>query len=112
MFGTGVGVDPVNGSNWALELRTATDTVAVGGISVPKISFFQIVDQTPTFLPDPFDGIMGMGASAQGWFAGAIRQGLPCKRIYLLDDKSASHKKDPQLFSACSLRIRMRGVQS
>ncbi|KZV91924.1 acid protease [Exidia glandulosa HHB12029] len=76
-FGTGVGVDPVIGNNWQLSLRSATDTVAVGGISIPRISFFQITNQTPTFLPDPFDGIMGMGATAQGWFAGAIAQGLP-----------------------------------
>lgn len=79
-FGTGVGVDPVVGNNWQLSLRSSTDTVAVGGISVPKTSFFLITKQTPTFLPDPFDGIMGLGATAQGWFAGAVSQGLPCKR--------------------------------
>ncbi|EJD51612.1 acid protease, partial [Auricularia subglabra TFB-10046 SS5] len=76
-FGTGVGVDPVIGNNWQLTLRSTTDTVSVGGISAPRTSLFLITNQTPTFLPDPFDGIMGMGATAQGWFASAISQGLP-----------------------------------
>lgn len=59
-FATGVGVDPVIGNNWQLTLRTAQDTVAVGGVSVPSVSLFLITNQTPTFGPDPFSGIMGM----------------------------------------------------
>ncbi len=58
-FGTGVGVDPVIGNNWRLTLRTARDTVGVGGISVPDVSLFLITNQTPTFGPDPFSGIQG-----------------------------------------------------
>ncbi|EKM53998.1 uncharacterized protein PHACADRAFT_257547 [Phanerochaete carnosa HHB-10118-sp] len=76
-FATGVGVDPVVGNNWQLTLRNATDTVTVGGISVPDVSLFLITDQTPTFAPDPFSGIQGMGPIATGLFAGLEAQGLP-----------------------------------
>ncbi|KAI0785623.1 acid protease [Abortiporus biennis] len=76
-FGTGVGVDPVIGNNWQLSLRSATDTVSVGGLPVKSVGFFLITNQTPTFAPDPFDGIQGMSARAQGFFAGLISQGLP-----------------------------------
>ncbi|KAL4255013.1 peptidase A1 family protein [Abortiporus biennis] len=76
-FGTGVGVDPVIGDNWQLSLRSATDTVSVGGLSVDSVNFYLITNQTPTFASDPFDGIQGMSASAEGFFAGLINQGLP-----------------------------------
>ncbi len=59
IFGTGVGVEPVVGDNWELQLRSAQDTVTVGGISVPNISLFLITGQTETFAPDPFSGIQG-----------------------------------------------------
>ena len=58
-FATGVGVDPVIGNNWQLSLRSATDTVTVGNLAVPKTSLFLITNQTPTFAPDPFSGIQG-----------------------------------------------------
>ena len=58
-FITGVGVDPVMGTNWNMTLRNGTDTVAVGDISVPNVSIFLIEDQSPPFEPDPFDGIQG-----------------------------------------------------
>ncbi|KAI0344662.1 acid protease [Trametopsis cervina] len=76
-FGTGVGVDPVIGSNWRLTLREAKDTVTVGGISVSNVDLFLITGQTPTFAPDPFSGIQGMSSVAQGFFAGLEAQGLP-----------------------------------
>lgn len=76
-FGTGVGVDPVIGNNWQLTLRSAQDTVSVGGVSVPDVSMFLITDQTPTFAPDPFSGIQGMSSIASGLFAGLESQGLP-----------------------------------
>jgi len=76
-FSTGVGVDPVVGANYKLTLRSGTDTVAIGGLSVPNISLFLITDQTPKFGIDPFSGIQGMGATAQGIFAGLINKGLP-----------------------------------
>lgn len=59
-FGTGVGVDPVVGDNWQLTLHSARDTVSVGGLSVADVSLFLITNQTPTFAPDPFDGIQGI----------------------------------------------------
>ncbi|TCD69400.1 hypothetical protein EIP91_007747 [Steccherinum ochraceum] len=58
-FGTGVGVDPVIGNNWQLTLRSGTDTVSVGGLTAKSVSLFVITNQTPTFAPDPFDGIQG-----------------------------------------------------
>ncbi|KAJ3965719.1 acid protease [Lentinula raphanica] len=77
-FATGVGVDPVIGNNTQLQLRSATDTVSVGGLSSPNVSLFLITEQTPVFDIDPFSGIQGrMGARAQGFFAALIAQGLP-----------------------------------
>ncbi|KAF5392006.1 hypothetical protein D9757_003250 [Collybiopsis confluens] len=76
-FGTGVGVDPVVGDNYQLQLRSATDTVSVGGLSSPNVPLFLITEQTPTFDIDPFSGIQGMGARAQGFFAALIARGLP-----------------------------------
>ncbi|KAJ3743134.1 acid protease [Lentinula detonsa] len=76
-FATGVGVDPVVGDNYQLNLRSATDTVSVGGLTSPNVSLFLITEQTPTFDIDPFSGIQGMGARAQGFFAALIARGLP-----------------------------------
>ena len=58
-FATGVGVDPVVGANYRLSLRSAVDTVSVGGLTAPNTSLFLITDQTPTFNIDPFSGIQG-----------------------------------------------------
>ena len=90
-FGTGVGVDPVIGNNWQLALRSATDTVTVGGISVPDVSLFLITDQTPTFDPDPFSGIQGMSSVATGLFAGLEAQGLPSLFGFYLTPKSVGN---------------------
>lgn len=76
-FATGVGVDPVIGANYQLTLRSGRDTVSVGGLSATAVSLFLITNQTPKFDIDPFSGIQGMGATAQGIFAGLISQGLP-----------------------------------
>lgn len=58
-FGTGVGVDPVEGDDYVLTLRDATDTVSIGGLSATDISIFLITNQTPKFNIDPFSGIQG-----------------------------------------------------
>lgn len=58
-FATGVGVDPVIGSNYKLTLRSAKDTVSVGGLSAKGISLFLITSQTAKFNIDPFSGIQG-----------------------------------------------------
>ncbi|KAF8639537.1 hypothetical protein AX17_001442 [Amanita inopinata Kibby_2008] len=76
-FATGVGVDPVVGDNYRLTLRSATDTVAIGNLVAPNVDLYLITDQTRAFAIDPFSGIMGLGATAQGFFARAINQGLP-----------------------------------
>ncbi|KAF9074614.1 acid protease [Rhodocollybia butyracea] len=76
-FGTGVGVDPVIGDNYQLQLLNGTDTVSVGGLSSPNVPLFLITEQTPTFDIDPFSGIQGMSARAQGFFAALIARGLP-----------------------------------
>ncbi|KAJ7601341.1 aspartic peptidase domain-containing protein [Mycena rosella] len=76
-FSTGVGVDPVVGANYRLTLRSGTDTVGIGGLTVPATSLFLITNQTAKFGIDPFSGIQGMSARAQGLFAGLIAQGLP-----------------------------------
>ncbi|KAJ8487421.1 hypothetical protein ONZ51_g4190 [Trametes cubensis] len=76
-FATGVGVDPVVNNDYVLTIRSATDTVTVGGTSLPDVSLFTIIDQTPKFNIDPFLGIQGMGSQAEGFFEALIRQGLP-----------------------------------
>ncbi|KAJ7772598.1 acid protease [Mycena maculata] len=76
-FATGVGVDPVVGSNYKLTLRSGTDTVRVGNLTAPDTSLFLITNQTPKFDIDPFSGIQGMSARAEGFFASAVAQGLP-----------------------------------
>ncbi|KAI0084066.1 acid protease [Irpex rosettiformis] len=90
-FGTGGGVDPVIGNNWQLTLRSASDTVTVGGISVPNVNLFLITNQTPTFGPDPFSGIQGMSSVAQGFFAGLESQGLPSLFSLFLTPKSVGN---------------------
>jgi len=77
VFGTGVGVTPVIGDDTNLTLRSATDTVVVGGLSSPNVSLFLITEQSPDFDIDPFSGIQGMSAEAQGFFAALIKRGLP-----------------------------------
>ncbi|KAF5372133.1 hypothetical protein D9758_005070 [Tetrapyrgos nigripes] len=77
-FSTGVGVDPVTADNsYVLRLRSGTDTVTVGGLKSTNVALNLITSQTPTFNIDPFSGIQGMGARAQGFFASLINQGLP-----------------------------------
>ncbi|KAJ7346819.1 acid protease [Mycena albidolilacea] len=76
-FSTGVGVDPVIGANYRLTLRAGRDTVSVGNLSAPATSLFLITNQTAKFGIDPFSGIQGMSARAQGFFASLISQGLP-----------------------------------
>ncbi|KAJ7698587.1 acid protease [Mycena rosella] len=76
-FSTGVGVDPVVGSNYRLSLRAAQDTVTVGGLVATKVAINLITSQTKKFSIDPFSGIQGMSAQAQGFFASLINQGLP-----------------------------------
>ncbi|KAJ7496013.1 acid protease [Mycena galericulata] len=76
-FATGVGVDPVIGSNYKLTLRSGKDTVSVGGLSAPATELFLITNQTPKFNIDPFSGIQGMSAQAQGFFASLVKKGLP-----------------------------------
>ncbi|KAF7376309.1 Pepsin A [Mycena sanguinolenta] len=78
-FATGVGVDPVVGAAIidSPTLRSGRDTVSVGGLIAPNTSLFLITDQTPKFDIDPFSGIQGMSARAQGFFASVVSQGLP-----------------------------------
>jgi len=76
-FGTGVGVDPVVGNNWQLNLDQVQDVVSVGGLNGGEIEFFLITKQTPTFDADPFDGIMGLGLQTGSFFQSLVDQGLP-----------------------------------
>lgn len=59
VFGTGGGVTPVVGDNTALTVRSATDTVSIGGLTVKNTSIFLIINQTEVFESDPYDGIQG-----------------------------------------------------
>ncbi|KAJ6500082.1 aspartic peptidase domain-containing protein [Mycena vitilis] len=70
-------VDPVINNDYRLTLRSGTDTVSVGGLSAPGTKLFLITNQTAKFGIDAFDGIQGMSARAQGFFASLVSQGLP-----------------------------------
>ncbi|RDB24771.1 Pepsin A [Hypsizygus marmoreus] len=90
-FATGVGVDPVVGSNYKLTLRSGVDTVTVGGLKANSVNLFLITDQTPTFNVDPFSGIQGLSATAQGFFASLINQGLPSLFSLFLTPNAIGH---------------------
>jgi len=104
-FGTGVGVDPVIGNNWQLNLEEVQDVVSVGGLNGGIIEFFLITRQTPTFVPDPFDGIMGLGLESGSFFQSLTDQGLPpLFSLFLTPDKVGSAEltlggTDPSKFS-------------
>jgi hypothetical protein len=87
-FATGVGVDPVVGSNYKLTLRSGTDTVKIGNLVAPKSSLYLITDQTPTFAINPFSGIQGMSPSLTGFFGSLVKQGLPSVFSFLLTPNS------------------------
>ncbi|KAF4620824.1 hypothetical protein D9613_000878 [Agrocybe pediades] len=77
-FATGGGVDPVIDNDYSLTVHTAADTIGlVNGFSAPDIEILLIINQTTKFDIDPYDGIQGLGASAQGLFAALISQSLP-----------------------------------
>jgi hypothetical protein len=73
-----VGVTPVTGSEWQLTLRSATDTVALGGLSAKSTAIYLITSQTKAFGADPFDGIMGMPANGAGFLSKLSANGLSC----------------------------------
>ncbi|EIM82278.1 acid protease [Stereum hirsutum FP-91666 SS1] len=77
VFATGGGVNPAIGDEYTLTLRSATDTVGIGGVFVSDVEFFQVTEQTAAFGPDPYSGIQGLSADAGGLFAGLVAQGLP-----------------------------------
>ncbi|KAF7360721.1 Acid protease [Mycena venus] len=68
VFGTGIGVDPVQGDNWELWLSSVADVFTVAEMHVPFGRLFLIINQTSTFAPDPMDGIMGLGPDANDLF--------------------------------------------
>ncbi|KAF8676681.1 Acid protease, partial [Rhizoctonia solani] len=71
-FGTGVG------DYESLTLSAVRDTVAIAGLSAAKTDFYLITKQSSGFDADPFDGIFGMGYSADGTvFQNLVNQGLP-----------------------------------
>ncbi|KAJ6507855.1 acid protease [Mycena vitilis] len=71
-FGTGVGVDPVKGDNWQMSLSVVADVLTIANnFTVGIGEFFLITNQTPTFLPDPFDGILGLGPDGGDLFDAA-----------------------------------------
>ncbi|CUA67158.1 hypothetical protein RSOLAG22IIIB_13277 [Rhizoctonia solani] len=75
-FGTGVGVDPSDYES--LTLSAVRDTVAIAGLSAANTDFYLITQQSTGFNADPFDGIFGMGYSADGTvFQNLVNQGLP-----------------------------------
>lgn len=80
-FATGVNTLPVtSNTEYELHLRSGSDTVAIGGISVKKSPLYLITAQTAAFSVDPFDGIMGMPADGSGWLSSLSSAGLQSTR--------------------------------
>ena len=92
-------VDPVVGNDYTLELRSGTDTVTVGALVAKATDLWLITNQTSKFNIDPFSGIQGMSAQAQGFFGSLINQGLPCKFMTRLDKSPARSLIDYQPYS-------------
>ncbi|KAF9818494.1 hypothetical protein IEO21_02732 [Rhodonia placenta] len=91
-FETGIGVDPITSdSEFVLTLQEGEDTVTVGGIAVPNVDLYTIIDQTAAFAIDPFSGIQGMSSQAAGFFAGLIDQGYPSLFGMYLTPKSVGN---------------------
>ncbi|KAF4621422.1 hypothetical protein D9613_001022 [Agrocybe pediades] len=91
-FDTGGGVDPVIDNDYTLTLRSAKDTIGlVGGFQAKDMDVFLIVNQTEKFDIDPYSGIQGLGASAQGLFEALINQGLPSLFSMYLTPKSVGN---------------------
>lgn len=66
MFGTGIGVDPLESvTDFVLDVRAGLDTVTVGGIASPNVSLFTIYNQTSAFTADPFSGTQGRALNSQ-----------------------------------------------
>jgi hypothetical protein len=79
-FSTGVNQIPVTSSSqYRLTLRTGSDTVALGGLSVRNTDLYLITAQTAAFNVDPFDGIMGMPSDGTGWLGALPDAGLQCQ---------------------------------
>ncbi|TCD69392.1 hypothetical protein EIP91_007739 [Steccherinum ochraceum] len=88
VFLTGGTTQPVIGNDTALTIRSATDTVSIGGLSVKDTPVFLIINQTATFADNPYDGIQGLSSDAVGFMGGLIAQGLPSLfSLYLTPDK-------------------------
>lgn len=93
-FETGGGVNPiVSDDEYVLWLLTGQDTVTVGGIAVPNVELYTVINQTTAFDSNPYSGIqgqvicsegwrcilkpyIGMSSEAQGFFEGLMQQGL------------------------------------
>lgn len=90
-FATGVGVTPVTSGQWQLTLRSGTDTVMLGGLSVKSTSLYLITSQTKAFGADPFDGIMGMPANGAGWLSKLSSNGLPSLFTMYLTPNAKGH---------------------
>ncbi|KAJ7488313.1 acid protease, partial [Mycena latifolia] len=90
-FKTGAGVDPVIGANYHYDLRQATDTLGIGGLSVPGITIFLITNQTAKLAIDLFSGIQGLDASATGFLGGLISQGLPSLFSFFLTPEAVGN---------------------
>ncbi|KAF7358105.1 Acid protease [Mycena venus] len=108
-FGTGVGVTPVNGSDWQLHLSLVSDTVSVAGLTVHQSELFLITNQTPTFLDDPFDGIMGLSPAS----AILQRGGIPRAHGYVLHPaqqrRGGAHTRRPRYDQLSSMGIYVNG---
>ncbi|KAJ7646696.1 acid protease [Roridomyces roridus] len=76
-FATSTGVVPVIGNNAQITSRNATDTVSIGGLTIESTEVFLIINRTEPFFADPFSGILGLDAQANGVFSALIDQGLP-----------------------------------
>ncbi|OCH90671.1 acid protease [Obba rivulosa] len=91
-FATGGGVDPVlSPEEYELTLLNGTDTLTIGGHTLPNQQIFTIINETEKFLTDPYSGIQGMSASLEGFFGALVEQGLPALFSFFITPKAVGN---------------------
>ncbi|KAF8589868.1 acid protease [Ramaria rubella] len=75
-FETAGGVQP--GNTESIDVLKVADTMMLIGIPVPHTEFYLITNQTAGFIPNPYDGIVGLGYEPNSSIYTALRKkGLP-----------------------------------
>ncbi|KAF8516362.1 aspartic peptidase domain-containing protein [Gautieria morchelliformis] len=90
VFGTGVGVDPVQGDNWSLTVDVAQDTVSVGGLTAKGVQVLLIFGASH-FLAFRRDMGLGPQLVPGSVFDSFVNQGLPAQVGLFLTPERIGH---------------------